>query len=130
MLSLTVLVKLLQIKSGIPIKPTTHMAAQADGQSMLCTVGETHTVHSSCGAHIFNFDALIIRDLGSDIIVAEPFLEKHDIGVRSAHKQIIIKGCDVISYAQHGIWVGKRAKWFGGQVSIVENAGFRACPKK
>ena len=88
-------------KVGIPIKPTTHMAAQADGQSMLCTVGETRNVQLSRGAHVFNFDALIIRDLGSDIIVGEPFLEKHDIGVRSARKQIIIKGRDVISYAQH-----------------------------
>ena len=84
-------------KVGIPIKPTTHMAAQADGQSMLCTIGETRNVQLSRGAHVFNFDALIIRDLGSDIIVGEPFLEKHDIGVRSAHKQIIIKGRDVIS---------------------------------
>ena len=88
-------------KVGIPIKPTTHMVAQADGQSMLCTVGKTRNVQLSRGAHVFNFDALIIRDLGSDIIVGEPFLEKHDIGVRSARKQIIVKGRDVISYAQH-----------------------------
>ena len=88
-------------KVGIPIKPTTHMAAQADGQSMLCTVGETRNVQLSRGAHVFNFDALIIRDLGSDIIVGEPFLEKHDIGVRSARQQIIVKGRDFISYAQH-----------------------------
>ena len=88
-------------KVGILIKPTTHMATQADGRSMLCTVGETRNVQLSRGAHVFNFDALIIRDLGSDIIVGEPFLEKHDIGVHSAHKQIIIKGRNVISYVQH-----------------------------
>ena len=88
-------------KVGIPIKPTTHMAAQADGQSMLRTVGETRNVQLLRGAHVFTFDALIVRDLGSYIIIGEPFLEKHDIGVRSARKQITIKGRDIISYAQH-----------------------------
>ena len=77
------------------------MAAQADGQSMLRTVGETRNVQLSQGAHVSTFDALIIRDLGSDIIVGEPFLEHHDIGVRSTRKQIIIRGRDIISYAQH-----------------------------
>ena len=87
-------------KVGIPIKPTSYGAAQADGKTMLKTVGETQHVQLTRGAHNFIFDALIIRDLGSDIIVGEPFLEEHDIGVRSARKQIIIKGRDIIPYAQ------------------------------
>ena len=67
---------------------------------MLETVGESRNVQFTRNAYVFNFDALIIRDLGSDIIASEPFLEENDIGVCSARKQIIIKGRDVISYAQ------------------------------
>ena len=85
---------------GIPIKPTSHGAAQAVGKTMLKTVGETQHVQLTRGAHNVNVDALIIRDLGSDIIVGEPFLKKHDIGVRSVRKQIISKGRDIIPYAQ------------------------------
>ena len=84
---------------GIPIKPTSHRAVQADGK-MLENVRESHNVQLTRNAYVFNFDALIIRDLGSDIIVGEPFLEENDIGVHSARKKIIIKGKDVISYAQ------------------------------
>ena len=83
---------------GIPIKPTSHLAVQADGK-MLETVGESGNVQLTRNAYVFNFDALLIKDLDSDIIVGESFLEKNDIGVRSARKQIIIKGTDVISYA-------------------------------
>ena len=67
---------------------------------MLETVEESHNVQLNRNAYVFNFHTLIIRDLGSDIIVGEPFLEENDIGVRSARKQIFIKGRDVISYAQ------------------------------
>ena len=64
------------------------------------TVGESRNVQLTRNAYVINFDALIIRDLGSDIIVGEPFLEENDIGVGSARKEIIIKGRDVSSYAQ------------------------------
>ena len=84
---------------GIRIKPTSHGTVQADGK-MLETVGESHNVQLTINAYVFNFDALIIRDLGSDTIVGEPLSEENDIGVCSARKQIIIKGRDVISYAQ------------------------------
>ena len=80
---------------GIPIKPTFQSAVQADGK-ILETLGESSNVQLKRNAYVFIFDALVIRDLGSDMIVGEPFLEENDIGVRSARKQIIIKGRDVI----------------------------------
>ena len=81
----------------LQIKPTKQGAAQADGRTLLDTVGET-SLTLSRGAHKFNLRALVISNLGSDVIVGEPFLELNDIGVRSAKKQIIIKGRDIIPY--------------------------------
>ena len=65
----------------LQIKPTKQGAAQADGQTPLNTVGET-SFPLSYGSHVFNLNALVLRNLGSDIIVGEPFLEYNDIGVR------------------------------------------------
>ena len=81
----------------LQIKPTKQGAAQADGRTLLDTVGET-SLTLSREAHKFNLSALVISNLGSDVIVGEPFLELNDIGVRSAKKQIIIKGRDIIPY--------------------------------
>ena len=83
---------------GIPIKPTAHSASQADGKSMLVPVGECYDVQLTRGPFTFDFDGIVIKDLCSDVIVGEPFLEKHDIAVRSAKKQIIIKGGKEIVY--------------------------------
>ena len=81
----------------IQIKPTKQGANQADGTTSLNAVGEID-VTITHGSHIFKLNALVIRNLSSDIIAGEPFLEANDIGVRSAKKQIIIKGRDVIYY--------------------------------
>ena len=82
---------------NLHINPTKQGAAQADGETPLTAIGET-TFSLTKGAHVFHLDALVIRNLSSDIIVGEPFLEINDIGVRSAKKQIIIKGKDIIPY--------------------------------
>ena len=83
---------------NLNISSTKQGAAQADGHTPLETVGETSFILTK-GVHKFQLDALIIRNLSSDIIVGEPFLELNDIGVRSAKKQIIIKGRDIIPYS-------------------------------
>ena len=46
-------------------------------------------------------EALVVKeDIGCDIIGGEPFLEKNDIYVRSAKKQIIIKDKEILSYGK------------------------------
>ncbi len=44
-------------------------------------------------------DALVTRSDIGDIIGGEPFLEKNDIAIRPARRQIIIKGRKIIPYA-------------------------------
>lgn len=85
------------IRAHIQIKPTSQGANQADGKTSLDCLGEID-IFITHGAHTLHLNALVISDLASDIIAGEPFLEENDIGVRSAKKQIIIKGRDVIYY--------------------------------
>lgn len=85
------------IYAQIQIKPTTQGANQADGKTSLDSIGEID-ITITHGSHTLHLNALVIRNLASDVIAGEPFLEKNDVGVRSAKKQIIIKGRDVVYY--------------------------------
>ena len=88
--------------AGIPIlKQSVHQGAvQADSNSKLDVVGEVKNATVRRGVHVFKLDALVTRQDVGDIIAGEPFLEQNDIAVRSAKKQIIIGGNEVISYAK------------------------------
>jgi len=74
-------------------------AVQADTNSRLDIVGEVKNVCLRRGSHVFKLDALVTKQDIGDIIAGEPFLERNDIAVRSAKKQIIIKGNEVICYS-------------------------------
>jgi len=86
--------------AGIPISTQgVHQGAvQADANSKLDIVGEVKSVTLRRGSHVFTLDALVTRQDVGDIIAGEPFLERNDIAVRSAKKQIIIRGNEIISY--------------------------------
>ena len=54
------------------------------------------------GCHELKCEALVVKeDIGCDIIGGEPFLEKNDIYVRSAKKQIIIRDKEIITYGKN-----------------------------
>ena len=74
-------------------------AVQADANSRLDIVGEVKNVTLRRGSHVFTLDALVTKQDVGDIIAGEPFLEQNDIAVRSAKKQIIIRGNEIISYS-------------------------------
>ena len=85
---------------GIKIQPTLQSAVQADVKTPLNIIGEIKNVSITRGSHTFTLDALVIQGaLGSDIVAGEPFLEYNDIAIRSAKKQIIIKGKDIVPYS-------------------------------
>jgi hypothetical protein len=87
--------------AGIPIlRQNVHQGAvQADTNSKLDIVGEVKDAKVRRGAHVFTLDALVTKQDVGDIIAGEPFLEKNDIAVRSAKKQIIIRGNEIIPYS-------------------------------
>jgi len=51
------------------------------------------------GSRVFKLDALVTKQDVGDVIAGEPFLEQNDVALRSAKKQIIIGGSEVISYS-------------------------------
>ena len=87
--------------ADIPILPQTIVqgAVQADSTSRLNVVGEVKNVKIRRGAHVFTLDALVTKDDVGDIIAGEPFLEINDIALRPSKKQIIIKGQEIVPYA-------------------------------
>lgn len=87
------------IRAGIAIRRATQGAVQADSKSPLAIVGEISNIILTRGSHEFILDALVTeKDFGDYIIAGEPFLDKNDIALRAAKKQIIIKGRDIVPY--------------------------------
>ena len=84
---------------GLRPGPTNQGATQADQTTALNVVGEISEVDIKKGSHTFKLDALVIRDDIGDTIAGEPFLERNDIGIRPAKRQIIVKGREVIPFA-------------------------------
>ena len=84
-------------KLGFPIKNTTHSAQQADGNSQLKTVGETH-VTLSVGKCKLQFEAVVVTNLGSEILAGMGFLRVNNIKLDIPNDRIII-GQSSIPYA-------------------------------
>ena len=80
------------------ITRATQLAGQADGVTPLSVVGEVH-IQLYRGSNIFQFDALVVKQLDVDVLGGMPFMSKNDIGVRPAKKIIIIKGKEIVPYA-------------------------------
>jgi hypothetical protein len=89
------------LHAGMPISTqSVHQGAvQADANSRLDVIGEVKNIRVRRGSRVFTLDALVTKQDVGDVIAGEPFLEQNDIALRSAKKQIIIGGSDVISYA-------------------------------
>ena len=86
------------VSVGVKIHTATQGAVQADARSPLQIVGEVRALTLSRGPYNFTLDALVTEQDFGDIIGGEPFLDENDIAVRSAKKQIIIQGRDVVPY--------------------------------
>ena len=86
---------------GLPIKPATQLAHQADGVTPLNVVGELHGVVTR-GSKSFQLDALVVQNLDVDILAGNPFLVTNDIATRPAKQQIIIAGKDIVHYGPQG----------------------------
>ena len=76
---------------GLPISPAIQRANLADGKTRFDVCGEVHTnIYKDtiqCG-----LDALVVRELGVDILAGIPFLVSNDITVDFAQRQICIQG--------------------------------------
>ncbi|ESO82843.1 hypothetical protein LOTGIDRAFT_155879 [Lottia gigantea] len=82
---------------GAPIQKSIQRALQADGITPLKVVGEVH-LQLNRGDHNLTLDALVVEDLDVDVLAGTPFMTQHDISVRPAMCQVIIKDNDVIQY--------------------------------
>ena len=83
---------------GISYSKTNQGAQQVDMKTPLPIVGEISGIRITKGAHVFVLDALITKDDIGDVVAGEPFLERNDVALRPAKRQIIIKGREIISY--------------------------------
>ena len=86
------------IMMGLVYSRTTQGAQQVDMKTPLPIVGEITGVRITKGPHVFVLDALITREDIGDIVAGEPFLERNDVALRPAKRQIIIRGRDIVSY--------------------------------
>ena len=86
------------IMMGLVYSRTTQGAQQVDMKTPLPIVGEITGVRITKGPHVFILDALITREDIGDIVAGEPFLERNDVALRPAKRQIIIRGRDIVSY--------------------------------
>ena len=84
---------------GIPLKRTTQLAKQADGETPLDVVGEVHCQFTR-GHRSFKFDALVVKKLDVNILAGTPFLSLHDIYARPSLKQVIIDGSETVNYGR------------------------------
>ena len=82
---------------GLPIKPASQMARQADGVTLLDVVGEVHCTLTRDNMN-FQLDALVVKQLDVDILAGNPFLATNDIATRPAKNQIVIHGQEVVYY--------------------------------
>ena len=84
---------------GLSLTSTNQGANQVDNKTPLPVIGEVRDIKINKGAYVFILDALVTKDDIGDIVAGEPFLERNDIAVRPAKRQIIIKGREIITYS-------------------------------
>jgi hypothetical protein len=84
---------------GLPVKPASQMARQADGVTPLDVVGEVHCALTR-GNLQFQLDALVVKQLDVDILAGNPFRVINDIATRPAKRQVVIQGSEIVYYGQ------------------------------
>ena len=73
------------------------LATLADGKTSLGVVGEVHTEFERDGKTL-HFSGLIVKELDVGILCGVPFLERNDITLRPARKQVILRDNTTITY--------------------------------
>ena len=76
------------------ISPTSHRAIQVDGISNLKILGEIHTQFSRGDLTLY-FNALVVNNLGTEVLGGTNFLKDNDIYSRMAKDMIVIKGSNI-----------------------------------
>ena len=66
---------------NLPITPVSQIARQADGVTQLEVIGEIHC-NVTRGNVSFQLDALVVKQLGVDVLAGNPFLADNDVAVR------------------------------------------------
>ena len=74
---------------GDEMKQSFQSAHQADGSSPLKALGETR-FSLTRGNHLFQFEGLVVENLGADVLAGTPFMEANDITIRPAKRQVIL----------------------------------------
>ena len=82
---------------GASITKSSQQALQADGHTPLTIVGETRSSLSR-NDRTLTLEALVVENLDVDILAGTPFMACNDIAVRPATQEIVIAGCDIVSY--------------------------------
>ena len=75
----------------LKILPTIHRAVQVDGVSDLKVLGEIHTEFQR-GNLTLQFSALVVNELGTDLLGGTNFHKENDIYSRMAKDTIVMKG--------------------------------------
>lgn len=79
------------------IVPSSQSVHQADGSSTLHVIGETRVTFSRDN-HQFQFEGLVVGDLDVDVLAGTPFMERNDVAVRPAKKQVLLGDGTVYPY--------------------------------
>ena len=82
---------------GLPLAPSSQSAHQADGSSPLQIVGETRLLFTR-DQRDFRFEGLVIETLDVDVLAGTPFMEKNDVAVRPAKRQVILSDGTCYTY--------------------------------
>ncbi len=85
---------------GLEIHPTIHSANQADGHTKMKTCGEAFSTLTRNDVSL-TMEAIVMQDLGCDIIGGAPFMEKNGIVLDMPNRSIIIQGRHSIKYSAH-----------------------------
>lgn len=80
------------------MKPTSHTASQADGKTSLKVCGEVH-IKLCRGSIQFQLQALVVEDLGCDLLVGMPFMKDNAIVLDIPGDYIVIAGKHKIPYS-------------------------------
>ena len=79
------------------IRPTSQCAHQADGNSPLEVVRETHLT-LTMDHKVFHFERLVVNNLDGDNFGGVPFMAHNDIGVRPARREVVFGDGSAVTY--------------------------------
>ena len=87
---------------GAEFKPSSQSAHQADGVSPLNVVGEISLTFTRESRPLV-FEGLVVLDLDVEVLAGTPFMERNDVAVRPAKRQVFIGDDIVITYGSQSL---------------------------